>query len=70
MSPRVQKLVNAQLFVNRAVFEANKSEPREDYIDECIDMALLEIVTVNRARPKPRVNDLRKRPKRTSIGAS
>lgn len=32
MSPRAQKLVNAQIEINRAVFEANKEKPDDKYI--------------------------------------
>jgi hypothetical protein len=43
VSARIQSLVNAQVMVNRAVFEANQAKPRETYIDECVADALGEL---------------------------
>lgn len=43
MSGRIQNIVNAQISVNRAVHEANKSKPDEDYIDHCISSALSDL---------------------------
>lgn len=39
MSRRIQELVNAQISINRAVFEGNKTKCDEKYIDECIASA-------------------------------
>jgi hypothetical protein len=32
----VQDLVNAQVSINRAVFEVNQKAPRASYIDDCV----------------------------------
>jgi hypothetical protein len=39
-----QKLVNAQVEVNRVVFDANRSRPRPDYILERIDEARSDLL--------------------------
>lgn len=49
MIKNIQYLVNAQVEINRAVFEANKphepgeEEPRPDYINTCVLNALVDL---------------------------
>jgi hypothetical protein len=50
MSPRAQQIVNAQVQINRAVYEANQSRPRETYIDECIATAKSDLEKANRVK--------------------
>lgn len=57
MSPRTQKIVNAQTEINRAVFEANMEKPRDVYIVGCLLRALKEIIDalltrVHKTKPK------------------
>ncbi len=43
MSARMQELVLAQISINRAVFEGNKTKPDELYIDECVSQAQADL---------------------------
>jgi hypothetical protein len=43
MSPNIQNLVNAQIEISRAVFEANKDKPRAEYIRQRILQAQIEL---------------------------
>jgi hypothetical protein len=45
MHRTVQKLVDAQVSINRAVFEANKAKADEDYLTWCIAEAFESLST-------------------------
>jgi hypothetical protein len=54
MSPRLQQLAIAQICINRAVHEGNKSKPDELYIDECISDAQSELAEATQTEIKRR----------------
>lgn len=43
----IQKIVNAQVEVNRAVFEVNQANPRTEYLEKCIEAAMADLSIAN-----------------------